>query len=297
MVGRDAETAALRGAAEHLHQGRGQILSITGEAGIGKSRLKNELRENLPEGVRWLEGRCQAYTQTTSYGPLLQILKTVLQLGGGESQTVARTRLRVALRSLVGERYEQVHPAVARLLGVEAEPGRYDAGAMDPRALQSQLVLAMRAVVEALVGRAPLILAVEDLHWADPATIEFLTVLSELTDLVALMILVTSRPDPEGASWDYRFHAQRNYAHRLTELTLGPLSAEQSERLVGNLLHIAELPAALRQRILEQAEGNPFFVEEIIRALIEEGAIHREGDRWTTTEDIAHFAIPATLEG
>ncbi len=297
VVGRDAEVAALREAVGHLQEGRGQIGSITGEAGIGKSRLKNELRENLPEGVRWLEGRCQAYSQTTSYGPLLQILKTVLQLGGGESQTVARTRLRVALRSLVGERYEQVHPALAQLLGVEAEPGRHDAGAMDPQALQSQLVLAMRAVVEGLAGRTPLILAVEDLHWADPATIEILTVLSELTDLLPLMILVTSRPDPEGASWDFRFHAQRNYRHRLTELTLGPLSTEQSARLVGNLLHIAELPAALRSRILEQAEGNPFFVEEIIRTLIEEGAIRREGDRWTTTEGVAHFAIPATLRG
>jgi predicted ATPase len=103
----------------------------------------------------------------------------------------------------------------------------------------------------------------EDLHWADPATTEILTVLSELTDLLPLMILVTSRPDPEGASWDFRFHAQRNYGHRLTELALGPLSAEQSARLVENLLHIAELPAALRRQILEQAEGNPFFVEII----------------------------------
>ena len=85
------------------------------------------------------------------------------------------------------------------------------------------------------------------------------------------MILVTSRPDPEGASWDFRFHAQRNYRHRLTELALSPLSAEHSERLVGNLLHVAELPVALRRRILEQAEGNPFFVEEIIRTLIEAG--------------------------
>src|SRR4029453_13235630 len=195
-------------------------------------------------------------------------------------QQVARTKLRVTLRSLVGDKYEQVHPAVAHLLGVESEPGRSPPAAMDPRALQSQLVLALRSIVQALVARGPLILTVEDLHWADPATIEILTVLSELTDFLPLMILATSRPDPEGGSWAFRFQGQPNYPHRLPELTLAPLPPDESERLVENLLHIAELPNAIRGRILEQSEGNPFFVEEIIRTLIEEGVLRREADRW-----------------
>ena len=102
---------------------------------------------------------------------------------------MARTKLRVTLRSLVGTKYEGVHPAVAHLLGMEGEPGQPHPASMDPRALQSQLVLALRSIVEALVARGPLIMTVEDLHWADPATIEVLTVLSELTDLLPLMIL------------------------------------------------------------------------------------------------------------
>ena len=140
-----------------LHEGRGQIVSIMGEAGIGKSRLKIELRENLPDGVRWLEGRCHAHTETHELrARCIQILKTVLPAGRRRAPAVARTRLRVALRSLVGERYEQVHPAVAHLLGVELEPGRHDAGAMDPRALSPSSCWPIRAVVEALAGRAPL---------------------------------------------------------------------------------------------------------------------------------------------
>jgi len=297
VVGRERETERLRRCAEELARGRGQIVSTIGEAGIGKSRLKIELRENLPQGVRWLEGRCQAFTQTTSYAPLVQILRTVLQLSGAESQQVARTKLRVTLRSLVGDKYEQVHPAVAHLLGMESEPGRAPSAAMDPRALQSQLVLALRSIVEALVARGPLILAVEDLHWADPVTIEILIVLGELTDLLPLMILVTSRPDHDGGSWDFRFHAQRNYPHRLTELTLTALPPEESERLVEHLLHVTELPEAIRARILEQSEGNPFFVEEIIRTLIEEGVLHREGDLWVVARDVSHVAMPTTLRG
>jgi tetratricopeptide (TPR) repeat protein len=295
MVGRDQEMGALRRCAEELAGGRGQIVSIIGEPGIGKSRLKIELRERLPAGVRWLEGRCQAYTRTMSYAPLVQILRPIFLLASGEPQAVARTKLRVTLRSLVGTRYEHVHPVVAHLLGIE--PDQALPASVDPRALQTQLVFALRAVVAALSARGPLILALEDLHWADPATIEILTVLSELSDLAPLMILVTARADPEGGSWDFRFHAQRNYAHRLTELTLSQLAPTESERLVGNLLRFSELPDHLRDQVLEPSEGNPLFVEEIIRTLIEEGVLRREGDRWIAPGDMRRVVIPATLRG
>ena len=137
----------------------------------------------------------------------------------------------------------------------------------------------------------------EDLHWADAATIEILTALTELTDFLPFMILVTSRPDSEGGFWDFRFHAQRHYAHRLTELALAPLPAGESERLVENLLELADLPPGIRARILDQSEGNPFFVEEIIRSLIEQGALRREGERWVSAGDVSRLAMPATLRG
>ena len=190
--------AALRRCAEELARGRGQIVSITGEAGIGKSRLKNELRDNPPPNVRWLEGRCQAFTQTASYAPLVQILRTVFQLSGAKRQQVARTKLRVTLRSLVGGQVRAGAPRGGPPARHARRAWAVASGAMDPRALQSQLVLALRSIVEALAARGPIILTVEDLHWADPATIEILTVLSELTDFLPLMILVTSRPDSEG---------------------------------------------------------------------------------------------------
>jgi class 3 adenylate cyclase len=297
LVGRDPELTRLHRCATELAQGRGQIVTITGEAGIGKSRLKNELRGHPPPRVRWIEGRCQAFTQHSGYAPIVQILRAVFQLTGAEAPPVARTKLRVTLRSLVGDKFDGSHPAVAQLLGIESEPGKAPPAPMDPRAFQSQLVLALRAVIEGLVSREPLILTVEDLHWADAATIEILTALTELTDFLPFMILVTSRPDSEGGFWDFRFHAQRHYSHRLTELTLAPLQVDESERLVENLLELADLPPHTRARILDQSEGNPFFVEEIIRTLIEQGALRREGERWTSAGDMSHLAIPATLRG
>jgi tetratricopeptide (TPR) repeat protein len=280
-----------------LQGARGQIISIIGEAGLGKSRLKIELREQMPEDVRWLEGRCYAHTQTTSYAPFIQILKTAFQLGATEPQVVARTKLRAALRSLDGEPYDQVHSVAAHLLGIEPEPGQPHVGSLDPRALQSQIVVAMRALIKALSMRTPIILAFEDIHWADAASIELLTILMELTDFLPLMILVVCRPEFEGGSWEFRFHAQRNYPHRLTEIQLNPLTPEQAERLVCNLLQASELPEGLQRLTLERSEGNPLFLEEIVRTLIEEEALRREGDRWIAPGKTGRLMIPGILRG
>jgi class 3 adenylate cyclase/tetratricopeptide (TPR) repeat protein len=296
VVGREREIQALRRCADELRGGRGQIVSVTGEAGIGKSRLKIELREHVPGGVRWLEGRCQAYTQSTSYAPLIQALRSLLQVPDGEPPAIARTKLRAGLIALLGARADAVQPAVAHLLGIDLGPGQR-AEISDPRAVHGQLVTALRALLEAVLGGSPLILAIEDLHWADPASIEALSVLSELTDFLPLMLLVTSRPDAESSSWDFRFHAQRNYSHRLTELTLAPLASSEAERLVGNLLHVADLPDGLRRRVLEHAEGNPFFLEELLRTLIESGVLTREGGRWVATADAGQLVMPSTLRG
>jgi len=127
VVGRDAETESLCRAVDELANGRGQLVSIVGEAGLGKSRLKIERRESLPPSVRWLEGRCHAYTQSTSYAPLIQVLRAIFQLNGTEPPALARTKVRAAIRSLAGTRVDQAQAAVAHLLAIDLEPGKPDA--------------------------------------------------------------------------------------------------------------------------------------------------------------------------
>jgi predicted ATPase/class 3 adenylate cyclase len=297
VVGRDRELATVRSCIEDLRRGRGQILTVVGEAGIGKSRVKIEVRDNLPEDVRWLEARCQSYAQNTSYTPVVEVLRAALGLAASEPQAIARTRLRVALRGLAGERTDQLIGALAHLLDIDLGAARPTAVPPDPQGLRSQLVLSARAVFEGLAHRGPVVVAIEDLHWADPASVELLTMLAELTDFHPVMILVTSRPETEGNAWTFRQHVERNYGHRLTDLRLAPLDEADSRRLADNLLRVSDLPPTIREAILARAEGNPFFLEEIIRALIEQGVLRREGERWRLGADVGHWPIPTTLRG
>jgi len=295
IVGRDAELRALRECFDDLRQGRGQVVSIVGEPGIGKSRLKIEMRETLPEGTRWLEGRCQSFTQNTSYAPLIEVLRSALGVGATDPQPIARTRLRASLRGLTGAEAEQHQTALAHLLGVDlgASGGR----ALDPQALQAAIIVAMRAVLEGLTRRGPVVLAVEDIHWADAASVELLTIVMELTDRLPLMLLVTCRPETAGEAWTFRFHAERNYPHRLTEIRIAALVLEASQRLAENLLRVSDLQETLREQVIERAGGNPLFLEEIIRGLAEQGVLRREGDTWVATGDVNRWAIPGTLRG
>jgi class 3 adenylate cyclase/tetratricopeptide (TPR) repeat protein len=296
VVGRDRELATLRACVDDLRRGRGQVVVITGEAGIGKSRVKIELRDGLSDDVRWLEGRCQSYTQNTSYTPIVQVLRAALGLGASEPAAIARTRLRVALRALAGERSDQVIAGLARLLDVELGAGAA-AAPLDPQGLRSQVVLATRAVLEGLAERTPVVVAIEDLHWADAASVELLTLLAELTDLHPIMLVVTTRPETEGNAWSFRQHVERVYRHRLTDLRLASLAEDDSRRLADNLLHISDLPETIREAIQARAEGNPFFLEEILRALIEQGVLRRADGRWVVGAETPPWTIPSTLRG
>ncbi|HVS08329.1 MAG TPA: adenylate/guanylate cyclase domain-containing protein, partial [Planctomycetota bacterium] len=295
VVGRDAEMRTLRGCIDDLRQGRGQVVAIVGEPGIGKSRLKIEIRETLPEGVRWIDGRCQSFTQSTSYAPLIEVLRSALGVGAVDPQPIARTKLRAALRGLAGTQAEQHQIALAHLLGVDL--GGSGTRALDPRALQAGIIVAMRAVLEGLTQRGPVVLAVEDIHWADAASVELLTIVMELTDRLPLMLLVTCRPETAGEAWTFRFHAERNYPHRLTEIRAAALVPEASRQLAENLLRVSDLQESLRAQVIERAGGNPLFLEEIIRGLAEQGVLRREGDTWVATGDVDRWAIPGTLRG
>jgi class 3 adenylate cyclase/tetratricopeptide (TPR) repeat protein len=295
VVGRDTEMRTLRGCLDDLRQGRGQVVSVVGEPGIGKSRLKIEIRETLPEDVLWLEGRCQSFTQSTSYAPLIEVLRSALGVGAADPQPIARTKLRAALRGLAGAPAEQHQTVLAHLLGVDLGPS--GARTLDPRALQAGIIVAMRAVLEGLTQRGPVVLAVEDIHWADAASVELLTIVMELTDRLPLMLLVTCRPETASEAWTFRFHAERNYPHRLTEIRIAALVPEASEQLAENLLRVSDLPENLRTQILERAGGNPLFLEEIIRGLAEQGVLRRQGDFWVATGHVDRWTIPGTLRG
>jgi predicted ATPase len=222
------------------------------------------------------------------------VLRSALGVGAADPQPIARTKLRAALRGLTGAQAEQHQTALAHLLGVDL--GASGARALDPRALQAGIIVAMRAVPR-LTQRGPVVLAVEDIHWRTPPPWSCVTIVMELTDRLPLMLLVTCRPETAGEAWTFRFHAERNYPHRLTEIRIAALVPEASQQLAENLLRVSDLQETLRAQVLERAGGNPLFLEEIIRGLAEQGVLRREGDRWVATGDVDRWAIPGTLRG
>ena len=141
----------------------------------------------------------------------------------------------------------------------------------------------------------PLVLMLEDVHWIDSNSIELPEDLMAVTDLAPVLFLALFRPSPQDLSWRFHEKASRDFYHRYTQVLLRPLDEQQSRDLVRNLLHVEGLPESTRQLILEKSEGNPFYVEEVIRSLLDAGVVVRDGEDFRATEEIADIAVPDTL--
>jgi tetratricopeptide (TPR) repeat protein len=165
--------------------------------------------------------------------------------------------------------------------------------------LKANTFFAVQTFVRCAADRLPLLLVCEDLHWADPTSIELLERMLSFTDSSPLLFVCVFRPDSQHGSWRLRETSARSYPHRHTDLELSPLSCDDSETLLNNLLQGGPLPPALKERILDLADGNPFYVEEVIRSLIDSGIIAQEdiSGRWLAQQDASKVPIPDTLQG
>ena len=295
MVGRDAERATALSAFDDLQAGRGRILSIQGEAGLGKSRLSAELRAQLGDDVRWLEGRSFSYDVATPYGPFIEVLTRCFEVddvAASDRYTTIQERVATALGDDAGSHAVYL----AALLGVEVTGD--DASLLEyleGPVLRQRTFAAVASYLAGLAAGRPTVLVLEDLHWADPTSIELVQALLPLTDQVPLMLLMQFRPRRDEPSWQVHEAAARDFAHRYTAIELEPLDGPASAELIANLLKVEGLTKSVRALILDKAEGNPFFVEEVIRSLLDAGIIVGEDDRFVATTSIDSFAVPDTL--
>jgi predicted ATPase/DNA-binding SARP family transcriptional activator/class 3 adenylate cyclase len=340
LVGRDAEFRALQEAVTRLRDGIGGIVTLVGDAGIGKSRLAAEVRTavgahrtlaGIPDEAplreppprepppRWVEGRCLSYATGVAYSLWLDLLRGLLSMDADAPPETAAQALRERVGALCAEGADEVYPFLARMMSLPLT-GSAEARlrGVEGEGLQVLTFRAVETLVELAAQQTPLVLACEDLHWADPTSLALLEHLLPLTDHVPVLVICVLRPEKDHGCWRIREAAERRYGHRHTGLSLDPLTERESTELVGHLLHVEDLPQGLRARILGHAEGNPFYVEEILRSLIDAGVIvydeatdpstglrastpeysgvGRTG-RWGATRDVADIPLPDTLRG
>ncbi len=301
LVGRDAEQRALHQAVARLRAGEGGIVSLVGEAGLGKSRLMAELRTDAAmDDIYWLEGRCLSYTQQVSYSIFIGLVHSILGVEKTDNPPDIWLKLRRRVAELLPpEVGADVLPYLAHFLalplsGHDAERVAY----LEGETLQRQVVRSVTVLLEYLARDKPLVLAFDDLHWADSASLILLERCLALTERVPVLLFLLYRPEKERGCWQLGLKAAREHPHRYTRILLAPLKRERGQdvQLVRNLLGIDELPPALTQ-LLSRAEGNPFYVEEIIRMLIDQGVVVQAGDSWRLARDVELEAIPDTLQG
>ena len=300
LGGRGAELAALRAAVDELQRGVGGIVTLVGEAGIGKSRLVAELRKRVPDDqVRWFEGRCLSYGGSIAYLPWLDWLRSLLNVAPDAQPLDVRAALRARVQALCPDCFDAVYPYLCRLLSLPLEDAYAELRDLQGESLRAEVFWAVQTLVKGATRGAPFVTVFEDLHWADATSLALLERVLALTDRAPLLVLCVFRPEMEHGCWQLKETAARLYRHRHTDLLLDPLSTEESQALVGHLLRIEDLPAALRTRVLERAEGNPFYAEEIIRSLIDDRAIVHDdaSGRWRATREVTDIPIPDTLHG
>jgi adenylate cyclase len=292
MVGRTGELEQLLAAFEQMRQGRAQVVCLVGEAGTGKSRLIAEFLRRLEDDGR-LAGTAVRRADCSSlgeppYGVFAALFREAYRVDPGDSLDVARQKLAAGLRSLgaPAEVTQAIVPVLSYLLGVEEGRPRD----LDPEQLRRQIALAARTLVERRLEQRPVLMVVEDLHWADAASVDLLQDIVEHLAERPLMMLASHRPDTPPP-----LIARASQ----TVIRLSALSAAEIDAFVTALFSRMDEAALARVRnfVAMRAGGNPFFVEEIVRSLVSTGVVVREGDRWTCTQACETVSIPPTLHG
>lgn len=293
FVGRSHEIERFGRAIGELDLGRGQILIILGEPGLGKSRMMTEFRSRCPDDVLWLPGRCSYQHVRGPYGPFVDMLRTWLDIEAGAPEVLARVRLTARLRELLGSAAVDVLPYLGQLLSVELDPPMEEEfRRRSPEDRANAVRMAYVRWIGALAREAPVALAIDDVDRADASTGALLQELFALTDEVPVLFVLTLRAEPGTLGWEARISALSDHAHRTGELALDPLSDDEADELVALLDPEGHLSLAARRELCLRGEGNPFYLEELSSAVV--NAVQTSGEGNVDAPDLQ---LAPALEG
>jgi class 3 adenylate cyclase/tetratricopeptide (TPR) repeat protein len=284
LIGREREVAHLREAFDRIREGRGEVVGVVAEAGVGKSRLLYEFRRALAGRALYLEGRCISWGQTIPFLPIVEMLKRGMGLEEGDRDETIREKVDRALRAVQADaRYA---PFLLNLLGVAADDPALRG--MAAEAKRRYTFEALRSLTLAGSARRPIVFAVEDLHWVDQASEDFLRYLAEHSTRAAVLVLGTYRPGYV-PPWSGRSYA--------SQIALPSLSPRDSERVVESVLGVQSLPGEIKTLICQKAEGNPFYLEELTRSFVDAGILARANGGYVLARSVTAQDVPDSVQG
>jgi class 3 adenylate cyclase/tetratricopeptide (TPR) repeat protein len=283
-VGRRDQLGLLRSHFDLAAAGNGQVVFVTGEPGMGKSRLLLEFRRSLGDRARWLEGRCISWGGTFPYLPIVDVVRDNFGVEEGDDDEKIIAAVDERAQAWDEAAAASAVPQLKYLLNVD--PGDSSLG-MDPAERRTRVLDALRALLMQESQRAPLVIAIEDLHWADEPSEDALAALVDAVASSPVLLILTYRPGYAHGLGD------RTYYGRLVLMNLPPA---ESASMVRGVLQAAGVPDTLQQAIVAKAEGNPFFIEEVSRSLVESGALMRSGSGYRLAKPVEQVSIPDTIQ-
>jgi class 3 adenylate cyclase/tetratricopeptide (TPR) repeat protein len=285
LIGRGQELGLLIERWEQAQESDGQAVLISGEAGLGKSRLLRAFRERLAgTSHTWLECHCTPYTDGSAFYPWIELLNQRLGFDQGDDPDMRLRRLETGIAN--AKLSQSAVPLIAALLSVPL-PDRYPPQRRSPELQRKLTMEALVAWTLALAEQQPLVMLFEDLHWCDPSTVELLGLLLTQSPTAKLLTLLSFRPS-FAPPWPMRSH--------LTPLAVNRLSRRQASNMIDGMTSGVPLPAAVVERIVERTEGVPLFVEEVTKMVLESDLVVAQGGRYELTGPLTEPAIPTTLQ-
>jgi class 3 adenylate cyclase/predicted ATPase len=287
LVGRESEVTLLLERWVQAKSGQGQVVLLTGDAGIGKSRLVQTLKDQVANEphMRW-ECRSAEYSQNTALFPLTDLFQRIFQFETGDTPDEKLTKLEQML-SQYRLPLEETVSLFAPLLSLSLPESRYASLNVSPQRQRQMTLETIVAILLELAERQPVLFIIEDLHWTDPTTLELLNLMIEQIPTASLLTLLTCRSHFQPA-WHHRSY--------LTEITVNRLSQPQVERMTTDLAGGKPLPGQVLAQITAKTDGVPLFVEELTKAVLESGMLQDVDGHYELAGVLSTFAIPATLQ-
>ena len=282
--------------------GRGSVVFIVGEPGLGKSRLVRECRERFMVWVGagtgrlplWLEGRSASFGSSTPYGLYQQLLSAWIGVAPDEAEQVVGPTLERAMKAVFGDDTEHV-PFLAQMMGLRTGWQGSPITRLSPEGLQRATFASVRALMEHLAAKGPTVLALEDLHWADPISLRLTAKIATLTREAPFLLLATRRPEPDQGVSELETALEKGSACLFHRVELAPLTEGAERELAGSILG-RQAPENVVLTLRSHVEGNPFFLEERFLSLVQSGALVQGPDSWSLSGNAPNHLVPDTLE-